>query len=249
MSRASKLLLILVIPGAALALQPGCGRAPVKQHAIKQLAPVNLRVRRPAGPGADPAAGPGGTDYRSRPLPNEQLDCEKAGTLLRGLDVAGLRACFAALQAAKEPVEVLFRLRRLPQPFLELQAAETTPACLAATLPRLPVPREIVFQSADADDQLGCYSSRLDLEADEVLGFKAPKARLELRLRFPQERAPKDDEETERMLVAWALTPFWGDRPSERALPGVIVPVAICKACIGEKNLLDKRKSAPVYWP
>ena len=191
-------------------------------------------------------------DYRSNPLPNERLDCETVSALLQEIPLSTVRECLASIQ---EPVSVSYRLRRVAVPYLELDEPETAPVCLARALPRIPVPREIVFQARAArvaqsapggSAPLDCYSSRLDLEADEVLGSKLPMARVALRFELPLENSPATDAELSRTLAAWALTPFWN--PQEQAIPSKLMPDRLCRVCLGEKQMKESPYD-PQHWP
>jgi hypothetical protein len=88
---------------------------------------------------------------------------------------------------------------------MELQKTETTPACLVTLLPKIPTPRELVFQSQDESaeqDEPFCYSTRLNIEADEMLGEKMPKAKVDLQLRFPLSADDiANDEQLFRLLL------------------------------------------------
>ena len=228
----------------SLACVSGCSglrTAPRHEHQISHLIPYTLRVRRPPGPGADPRVGPGGTDYTSHPLPSANLDCETARELFANLDLAGLRTCLSSLKSS-----VRYRLKRVDAPALELEGPEHAPACLNALLPSIPVPREIFFQSED-EERLLCYSSRLDIEANELAGFKVPSHRLDVRLDFPLLAPPKDDDETRRLLLSWAITPFWNETTSE--LPSHIVTDEVCRACLGEKNMIKPQDGPQASWP
>jgi hypothetical protein len=225
---------------------PSCASKPASERSISRLIPQTLRVRRPEGPGADPQAGPGGEDYLSRPLPNERLDCEKIAGLYRGMDLQPVRAC---LQSVQKPYIASYRLRREAVPFLELEVDEkTTPPCLREKLPRIPVPREILYQSTD-EGELGCYSTRLDIEADEIFKVKLPKDKVALTLSLPLRSVPAEDKGLIELMGTWSLAPLWN--PDGHRLTARVVPSVICRQCLGEKEMLRKLDpdAPPVLWP
>ncbi|HAR43228.1 MAG TPA: hypothetical protein DCS07_11470 [Bdellovibrionales bacterium] len=210
---------------------------------IHQLVPYSLHVRRPAVPGADPNVGPGGPDYQTQPLPNERFDCEPYSDLLKEISIDGLRACLSTM---KSEAVVTYQMKRPPAPFYELQKGENVPPCLLQELPKIPLPREVVFESNE-EGFMGCYSSRLDLEADELLWVKVPKARTVLNLTLPTAFAKaRTDEEVRLLFLSWMLTPFYD---SQRFIPSRVVPDVLCTRCIGEKNMSNASKSPIVLWP
>lgn len=221
-----------------------CSSTPKNQHGISKIVPSSLRVRRPPGAGADPYAGPGGTDYRASALPNEKLDCENPGWLFKDLDLTSLMTCFAEL---KQPQDVIYQLRRVAVPVLELdpESDPAPPECLTRLLPTIPVPREIVFKDGEKGS---CFSSRLDIEASQTLGVHLPKNRLALKVRVPPaEGIPRDRSEMERLLTGWALTPLWEDQKSEN-LKAKVFPDHLCIKCLGEKEMKAARQDKQV-WP
>lgn len=216
-------------------------------HPISRFAIENLHVRRPSSPSADPQAGPGGVDYRSDPLPNERLDCEPAIALFKDFIAKKTRECVRVLQALGNELE--YQLRRAAVPFLELQVKDDTPGCAAQLLSRLPVPREIFFQSNDnSDGVLQCYSSRLNLEKEKILAgtVTSPLSRSVLKLKFPLQVYPRDDEQMNLMFLTWVLSPFFRENGK---IPSRIVPHALCERCFTEKRLLKPDGPPPVYWP
>lgn len=256
MSRFSPQFRIAAVSGAILAAVSACTHAPksvatgpaqplpkqVSVYHLHKLIPYTLRVRRPASPGANPKVGPGGIDYRSEPLPDAHFDCETATWLFRELKLADIRSCLAPLKS----LSVSYRVKWLPVPYLELDAGDETPECLKSTLSSIPVPREIFFQSNE-DDRLECYSSRLNIESNEIADFKLPIAKTAVKVEFPLLQPPKDDDETRMLLLTWALTPFW-DR-SDGTLLSHLVPDTICGACLGEKTKLGPTSPKPLSWP
>ncbi len=222
-----------------------CSAVPVNTHFVSKMFPSTLRVRRPGGAGADPVAGPGGADYKSAPLPNAQLDCESASSLLRNLHVSKLREC---LNSSQPPQNVSYRLRREAAPYLELLDAEKAPVCLRRELPRIPVPREILFQAQNEEGALECFSARLTLELDQKMGFRLPIEKWALQLTVPYQPPIASDSELEREFQSWVLTPIWS-AGSENGIPAQIVPDAICKRCLGESVFLKELPSEPDALP
>jgi hypothetical protein len=215
---------------------------PVSEYHLHRFIPYTLRVRRPPGPGANPKAGPGGIDYRSDPVPDANFDCKEVAWLFKDLKLEDLRACIAHAKGGR----AVYLVRRLPVPYLELQEEDDMPACLKAVLATIPLPREIFFQSVEGD-RLACYSTRLAIEANEVVGFKMPIDKAEVRLDFPMATQPKDDDEMRMLLMSWALTPFWDH--SNSTLTAHLVPDKICATCLGERTMLKPGDPEPVSWP
>jgi hypothetical protein len=226
----------------------GCKSAPreVKQTYFKKLHEVSffdLMIRRPLWRGADPDAGPGGSDYRSDPLPDERLDCRPARELLADIGLDDVQRCLAGVNQA---VTVVYRLERDPVPFLYLDDPEDAPACLRERVEKIPVPREIFFFSNE-EGRLRCYSSRLNVEANSLLSLKLPIKKVGVRIDFPLEQPPKNSDQTAWLLFSWILTPFWGDEKG--ALRAKVVPDSICRTCFTEKAMITPSDPPPVLWP
>jgi hypothetical protein len=117
---------------------------------------------------------------------------------------------------------------------------------LVEQLPRIPVPREIVFQSAE-EGTLSCYASRVDdstgLGSD--LADALSTNRLALQLNFPLREFPKDDVKTSQWLISLALTPFLRDS----GILGRLVADRPCQACIGERLFVRARDGRSETWP
>lgn len=214
---------------------------------VRRLSTLNLRVRRPMGAPVDPKAGPGGTDYRADPLPNEHLDCEKVDGILASIRLPELQQCLTSLRSSRETKVVLYRLRREHRPYLELQDPEEAPPCLRETLPRIPVARELFFQSNEYAGRMYCYASRLEVEANEILGVRLPGAQYELKVELPLKQVPQNGPETLRLISAWSLTPFFNGKNG--VVRAKIVPDPICRRCIGEKEMLRDDHPDPSFWP
>jgi hypothetical protein len=233
--------------------------SPSREYELRRLIPYTLKVRRPTSPGADPKAGPGGVDYHSAPLPDENFDCRDPEWLFREINLTEARECLAALSAPAAPNaadterkihHLFFTVRWLPVPELELDASkfkeERSADCLVKAFGHLPLPREIFYQSNDLG-QLACYSSRLAVESNEVGGFKLPINKTALRVELPFKPVPKNDAEMRMLLMTWALTPYWDSK--KNTLSAHIVPDAICRRCLGEKTMLGPTDPEPISWP
>lgn len=249
--------LLLALAGCSTGRGSGnSGGKSVREHALRQLIPYTLKVRRPVSPGADPKAGPGGIDYRSDPLPDQNFDCQDVSWLFKEVDLSEARACLAAMSAPPLPdspqavTQLLFNVRWLPVPELDLDLSifddESEGGCLKKIFGHLPVPREIFFQSNEGD-RLACYSSRIAVESNEVGGFKLPINKTALRIPLPLKPFPKNDAEMRMLLMTWALTPFW--HREKNTIGAHLVPDAICRRCLGEKTMLGPTDPAPVSWP
>ena len=225
--------LLLSIGFQALSLLGSCTTPPKNQRSIGQVWPDQLRVRRPVSAGAAADIEPGGVDYTSRPLPNEKLDCETYESLFQKLDVKSLRQCF---ETQTEVHDLDYLLVRKPVPEMELTDHEKAPKCIQTLLMTIPVPREIIFRAEEPTDaKPRCWSSRLNIEADEVFGLKLPSAALSVHIALPLLPVPKDDAEVVRLLGSWALTPFFRDLPggAHGRLRSQIVPDRLCDQCMG----------------
>ncbi len=159
--------------------------------------------------------------------------------LFEGYQLGAIRDC---LRTINKPYNAIFRLRRELVPFLELEQEEATPACLKTLTPTIPVPREIVFESIYGGTR-ECFSSRLDIEANETLGFKLPTHKLALNVTFPLEDIPEDDQETLRLLNTWSLSLFFD--PKVDGFKAHYLPQHLCRKCLGPWN----ENPAPVFWP
>ena len=215
-------------------------------HTIHTIFPSTLRARRPEGAGASPREEPDGIDYRSIHPPSENFDCEVLATLFRDLKLNETRKCLGELSKSEVPVRVIYELERDFAPYLKLVSDESTPACLKEQLPKIPVPREIFFQSNE-DGNLNCYSARLNIEANKPLDVRLPIHGFQLRLDFPVEYPFQSDAELIRLLGAWALSPIWNLQ--NKSVNAKLVPDALCQKCLGEKNMVDLRTTDPVTWP
>lgn len=196
-------------------------------------------------------------DYRTRPEGQAGLDCSAPSAVLREVVPAAL-TCLASLQSATKSGELRYRLRREPAPYWELEVDEDeTPACARTSLARIPVPREIVFQSPELGRDtriLDCFSARIDIDADRVLGVRLPLAKLGMTIPFPSEalaRAVTSDAEFEAQLLTWSIAPFWSGEAGTRAIRARIVPLPLCSRCLGERGLVPVSATGnlPALWP
>lgn len=236
-----------------------CSSAPINSGGfegnhrfLKRIIVVpNLQVRRPPSEGADPGATPGGEDYSSHPPVDEKFDCAAPRSIFKDVALDRLRNCIASLNAAEEnhptQLSVVYRVKREAVPTMELDNPDGAPECLRDTLPRIAMPREIVFQSND-EGKLLCYSSRFDVEADQVMSLKVPLIKkMSVRLDFPIKKPPLKDDETILLLTSWAISPLWD--PDTKRIDARIMPDRICATCMGEKNMLTPDGAPPVLWP
>jgi hypothetical protein len=236
----------------------GCSSAPKKdQHALHHILLHNLHYRRTETVGADPAAHWGDWEFQSHPLPNSTFDCQPLNSLFNGLLLTPVRGCLSQLNSEKEwkvkdgqeevsvKKELNYILHRETAPFLELEKAEKTPECIRTLLSKIPVPREIFFQSND-EGKLGCYNSRIPIVQQE-LGIQAALHHLRVKIAFPLESLPQTDEETLMLLATWAIIPYWDS--DKKSILSKAVPSEICSKCIGERNLYHELDSLPPQWP
>ena len=227
-----------------LSVMSSCSSAPT-DYVLKDMLPRNLRVRRPPTEGANPKSNPGGADYQNEN--NLSNSCQKVSELFLipefQLRLEEIRKCFATL---KEPVTVNYRLKREPAPYLFLdEDPKTTPDCLKLTLKRIPVPREIIFDSTEFN-RLGerdCYTSHLDVEANDLLGAKLPTHKLALTIEFPLPHVPVTDDETSRLLSSWSVGMFRD--PDTGDWRAKYLSSKLCKQCIGERH----EDPHPIFWP
>jgi len=149
-------------------------------------------------------------------------------------------------------MSVQYRLKRDMVPWLILevpeQQPELVPQCLREKFPRLPVPRELFFQTYE-EGQLQCYSSRVDLEKDEVLWTKVPFWGRLVKISFPIDPLPKTDEESVLLLLSWVLTPFWHEGEGKRYFQSWIMTDTVCERCFGDKDLLRPSDPPGRLWP
>jgi hypothetical protein len=215
------------------------------QRKIHKIVAHRVKIRRwPAEP-ADPAAMPDEKGYRSRHLPNQYLDCEAPAVLFEKIDLQALGRCFKSIQS---DTKVLYRIVREDPPFQELDDPEKSPECLRRLLPRIPMPRNIFFQSNE-EGEMRCYHARFDTDADRVAGIRLPIKKIGVRLDFPLAQPPRTEEETRILLEAWSITPFWD--PDTGQIACQFFPSHLCNKCFGQKNVLTGKPEDPPFtlWP
>ena len=229
----------------------GCSSTPTNQVPLETVLASPLRVRRPPGPGASPYVGPGGVDYQSDPLPNERYDCKNFDFLFQKMDLASIQKCLKSIDKTKK---VFYTLMKGPEPVLRLNYdEEETPQCLKRVFEEIPVPREIFFQAWSASEvdegrELLCYNSRLNIEQGEFLGMGFMSKGYALRLEFPLEKIPQKKEEFQRMLLGWALSPFYWEEGRGFFLSKVVTQ-RYCRLCFGEESVLDRVNRSYPTWP
>jgi hypothetical protein len=236
-----------------------CSSAPLGEHTLRGIVLDNLHVRRPDRLGATDRASPGEPEYLSDPRPNQALDCESKEALFKDINLKELRACLLSVsQISTQKVkgkpdpklpEVRYRLHREITPYFELKHPEEAPACLRQLLPKILVPREIVFQSMD-EGLLSCFDARIPVAAEEFLGISAALNHFELKVNLaPQDRkVPETDHETLNLLTTWILSPFFEVVDETNQLRSRIVPTESCRKCLGDKNLITDLKDVPPLW-
>lgn len=254
--RGLKMLLLIRRIVLLFLLFGACAGQPKHEYTLSEILASPLRVRRPLGHPAHPEAGPGGSDYQSHPLPNDRYDCEKTDYLVQEVVKKSVLACFQSIKKSMS-IEYLLKLDVQPEFILDVSEEDLKdpkfefPRCLVQTLPKLPVPREIlVMGRQDENKPPECYSARLDIEANQVLGFKLPKGKQALRVDFPLVHPPKTLEELKRTLLAWMLTPLFStEDPGDIHLKSKYVPSVICQRCFGEKEIIKPSEPLPPLWP
>lgn len=229
----------------------GCSSPPKDLHWTAQLYPSTLMVRRTPHAPARPKAMGGEKEYQSDPLPNAQYDCEPIEAMWKGMNLRAIRECLSTVNTTKERLSVNYRLVRDPAPYLQPEDPETAPACLKEVLPKIPVPREIFFQgqmSDSAGGMLTCFNSRINLEDDELWGWKLPIGKLDLELVFPMMELPSNDAETRMLLQAWGLR-LLRDQDHQLKFPVKVVPDFLCRRCLGRDRWLEPHNPLPALWP
>jgi hypothetical protein len=227
----------------------GCSSAPRKEeHRLKQIFLYNLHFRRPPQVGANPKAYPWEEDFEKHPRPTATFDCEPLSQLFRSVDLSSVQKCFETLSQNSEKRTFSYRLNREPALFFELKDSEEAPLCLREKLNRIPVPREIFFQSKD-EEQLSCYSARLAIQDEEFLGIRSTLQHLDLNITFPLTESPQSNEELLMLLKTYAIAPFWTQESEGKRLISRPVPQTLCEKCLGKKNLFLDKDALPPLWP
>ena len=231
MQRAVRSALVIAVVGAVFGFC-SCSSTPKSDNYVfKDLIPKNLRVRRPLTEGANDGINSCQKVTELFSIPEFQLHLQE------------VRNCLATLT---EAVTVNYRLKRAPAPYLFLdEDPKNTPACLKLTLKRIPVPREIIFDSTEFNrmGERDCYTSRLDVEANDLLGAKLPTHRLALMIEFPLPHIPVTDDETSRLLGSWSVALFRD--PETGDWRAKYLSSKLCKQCIGARP----EDPHPIFWP
>jgi 1-acyl-sn-glycerol-3-phosphate acyltransferase len=240
--------LLMALSGGFLLSGAGCAGSPKNTFTLTEFWAAPIRVRRPEYAPSDPKAGPGGVDYQSTPAPDKSYNCEEPRSLLSKLDFSVVTACLRKIQTegtVEESKKVKYFLELGPQPTLKLDEDPEKPTCLRSALPEIPVPREIFFHAL-REEQVSCFSSRLNIEQGETLGIRFSSKGSTLVLKFPLEKFPKDFSELERQILAWSFTPLF-IYDGEPTLEATVVPEALCQRCFGQK--FQRPKQNPPTWP
>lgn len=183
-----------------------------------------IKIRRPLGTMPDPKSGPGGLDYKSSEEPSKNWDCKSIEKLFAGMNPTYNRAeiskCGESLTGIREYV-----LQRSPRPVLKLIPVDQ-PSCLDKWMPVIPLPREIVYFSSKAE----CMTTRIDVEADRILGFKLPIRQSMIKVKFPI-------EPTSLWVESIVLTTFWN--PELKGFASYPMSQKLCMQCMDMPKLKD----------
>jgi hypothetical protein len=60
-------------------------------------------------------------------------------------------------------------------------------------------------------------------------------------------KMPQDDEELLMLLGTWSMMPFLSEKNMEIA--SKVVPIELCKKCMGESSLFQETDTLPPHWP
>ena len=224
-----------------LPLLAGCSTGtPKNLHTPDHLIVGTVRFRKPAPIiDEDDLKGARAADQKQ----DGNFDCMKVEEFFARIDRHELRQC---LNGLTQTIDVSYRLRRRDFPWLELDEEKDTPACLTALLKKLPIPREIVFESLSPGGR-ECYTSRIDVMADDYFGIRLPVGKVALRLHFPLKHTFADDAELTRQMAAWVLSLFY--RADEGVFPAKIFPRSYCDRCLGARAPETANDPKPVLWP
>ena len=237
-----------------------CSSAPKQEErSLKKLLLYNLALRRPLSVGAKPGAVRGEKEFQVTPKLNAQFDCMPLRRLYRDVDFFKLEKCFKAVEKSGWKQTVYFELQKSVAPYWKRKephledddpfeeqpdAREVEiPQCIKEVLDKIPIPREIFFQSNE-EGSLNCYSARIGIDEDSLLDSKLQKT--ELTLAFPLERVPSTEREMKFLLATWSLAPFFN---AEGQIKSKLVPSHVCGKCIGEANLFLEADPLPPLWP
>ena len=216
-----------------------------KDHVVDKIILYHLSWRRPLSQGADIHSVRGEEGYESEPRPDSHFDCKKLSGLFQGIALAPLRECLVKSNRLQHTI--VYVLKRTVSPYLEIKKLENFPSCLESVLPQIKVPREIFFQGKEGDEVLSCYNARIPIVEEEFLGIKNFLYPVNLKIKFPLTRVPETDDETQMLLGAWALAPFFD--PDKKGIHAKVVPSEICAQCLGVDHLFRPTDVLPPYWP
>ncbi len=224
-----------------------CSSGPVKgEHTLHRILLYNLHYRRPSQVGAMPTAEVGEKEYVSNPKPNKAFDCEPLNSLFKDIHLREVRKCFLSSSILQAEKPLSYRLRRNTAPYLQLQESEDTPDCIKQALEKIPVPREIFFQSNE-EGALSCYNARIPILDEELLGIRNALHPIEVKIDLPLDEVPKTDQETLVLLGTWVISSFFQNNPNQ--LQSKTVPRDLCGQCLGEKNVFSDGEPLPPLWP
>jgi hypothetical protein len=165
---------------------------------------------------------------------DRQFTCEKSDVFLSELKWNGILAC---LQSAQKDATLSFLVdREAEKPELvlqELPKKSKAPLCVTTTLARIPVPREIFYQS----DELSCFASGLAMRQGEV--------RLDVPL--PVTTLLRSEADARQLVLSWVLTLFWSDE--QQLFPAKPLTDSLCQECLGEGQVIRSLKPPRALWP
>ncbi len=234
------LLFLLLIGGcSSIAMQ--------SDRSVQRIFWENLHFRRPTLSGADPQAQStldGG--YLRTTKVSATLDCEPIKSLFKEVDFALLRSCLVQLSKLQSAKEIYFELVRDVMPYLKLKDSKEVPECVRQSMSVLPVPREIVYQTNEGG-VLSCYSSRIPLAEEELIGIEAFLFKARLKITLPIAHLPDGDQELTDLLTTWVIAPFYRD--GDQQLLGALVPDSACGVCMNRSSISPHVQSVPPMWP
>lgn len=241
-----KLIRILIL-GICLVIS-GCSSASLQNtHELHKILLYNLHLRRPDAAGAQPNADLGDYDYESHPSPNARLDCEPLKVLYKEIPLKSLRECLLDPSKMQAAAGASYRLRRATTPYLEIvEKDELAHFCFKQYLPKIPVPREIFFQSNESG-QLSCYNSRMPMAEEEFLGINSFLFRTVVKISLSKVQVPETDEAWTMLLGTWSMIPFFDGESG--VIFSKVVPTDICRQCMSEKNMFKEEDPLPPFWP
>lgn len=201
-----------------------------------------IRMRRPSAPPIKPSETPGSDRYARSSEVDDQLECEPIKKILKKEQIKKLYECF---KQQKDPLKLQFQLLRHTEPEWVLQVEEETPDCFVENASFLPVPREVFFL-ADDHSSITCINSRIDIEKDDSMDSVWSETETKMNVYLLKEELPKTEDETQRLIHAWILSPFFG---KDKSLHGKTVPKKMCQACFQDENVFKTRPHELPKWP